>query len=55
MAPMAVPSAMRAPVAFASVRRIVSDPSSWLSSSTSTSTVFDVSAGANVRVPFVST
>ena len=51
MVPIAEPSAMRAPDAFESVSVIVSLPSSWLSSSTATSTVFAVSPAAKLSVP----
>ena len=51
MLPVAVASAMRAPLGFKSVSVIVSVPSSWTSSSTSISMVFAVSPAAKVRSP----
>ena len=51
--PVASRSAMTATRAFESVSVMVSSPSSWSSSSTATSTVFNVSPGPNVSVPEV--
>ena len=53
MVPVASPSLIRAPWAFASVRRKVSLPSSKASSRIGTVMVCAVSPGAKVRVPLV--